>query len=86
MIAVTKDPLLDFVLFDTLIPTSEPDRFAMYWPQGQTETVVSLQPDGRLETRPAAAVGPWESGKKVGDKLVFVTDQAVKVFGLIEGL
>jgi hypothetical protein len=56
----------------------------MYWPAGQTVTVFSLQPDGSIETR--TAVGPWETGKKVGDKLVFVNGSAVKVFGLVEGV
>ena len=82
MIAVTKEPLLDFVV-DALVSTADPVRFALYWPVGQKVTVFSLQPDGTIETRPVTAIGPWETGKKVGDKLVFVTGEAVKVFALI---
>ena len=43
---------------------------AVMWPRG-SNTVLSVQPDGSLQTRPKANIGPWESGRLFGDKLVF---------------
>ena len=34
-------------------------------------TVVSVQPDGSVETRPVGTIGPWEICKLVGPFLVY---------------
>ena len=50
----------------TLIP--QPDgTFAV----AVTHGVLSVQPDGSLQTRPADQVGPWEKGTRDGSRLVF---------------
>ena len=84
-IAVSKEPLLTFVVHE-LLPGSEPGTLAMRWPEPDSPTVFSLQPDGSIQTRPEAEIGAWESGKRVGDKLIFRADQAVKVFAIVEGV
>jgi hypothetical protein len=38
------------------------------------ETVVSIQPDGREETRPTGSDGLYEQGILVDDKLVYTYD------------
>lgn len=40
------------------------------WPRG-SDTVLSMQPDGTLQTRPSDAVGAWETARIVSDGLVF---------------
>jgi len=37
--------------------------------------VLSVQPDGTFATRPTGTAGPWESGVRTGNTLVF-TDGA----------
>lgn len=86
MIAVSKDPLIEFVAHEQLLPGCEAETFALRWPNPNSDTVLSLQPDGTLETRPATAIGPWESAKKKDGKLVFRSEGAVKVFSLIEDI
>ena len=33
--------------------------------------VLSIQPDGSMQTRPLTAIGPWETARKDGNKLVY---------------
>jgi len=42
--------------------------------------VLSVQPDGTLDWRPAGTKGPWETCRRVGNKLVF-TDSAYPLGG-----
>lgn len=84
MIALTD--LGESKVYDDLLPGSEPGTFALIYPTAGGNTVFSLQPDGSIQTRPKAQIGPWESGTKKGDKLVFRTEGAVKIFGLTEGV
>jgi hypothetical protein len=84
MIAFATQPILAFETGD-LIPGQAPGTVAVIWPAG-SDTVLSVQPDGRYETRPRTAIGPWESAKKVGNKLVFQPGGKVYVVPLIEGL
>ena len=56
-----------------LIPhPSFPDQYAVRYPSGAADTVLSVQPvDGSLEIRPATAIGPWETCRIEGNRLVF---------------
>lgn len=46
-------------------------------------TVVSVQPDGRIETRPAGTAGAYERATLVGQMLFFCPDAASgKVFAI----
>lgn len=40
-------------------------------PISQEEGILSIQPDGSFGWRQAGTDGPWEHGKKEGNKLVF---------------
>lgn len=55
-----------------LVPIPEkPGLFAARYPPG-TDTVMSVQPDGRIETRPITAIGAWETIRDDGNKAVFI--------------
>ena len=46
-------------------------KYAVRWPRN-SDTVLSIQPDGTWETRPETGIGAWESGTLIdGKKLVF---------------
>lgn len=53
-----------------LIPLGN-GKFACRYPPGASDTVMSVQPDGRIETRPANAVGAWETVTDDGTRAVF---------------
>lgn len=84
MIASASTPILAFEAGD-LISGNEAGTFAVRWPP-ESDTVLSVQPDGRYETRPLTSIGPWESAKKIGDKLVFRVEGRVYVIPIVEGL
>jgi hypothetical protein len=46
------------------------DRVTVAYPAGAT-TVLSVQPDGTMETRPAGSAGPYETALLAGDRLVY---------------
>ena len=82
MIAYATQPILAFKTGD-LISGSLPDTFAVLL---DDDNVLSVQPDGSYQTRPRATLGAWESARKVGDKLVYLSDGQVHVVPIIEGL
>ncbi len=55
-----------------LIPTADPNKFTTNYPDG-ADTVMSVQPDGAIETRPAGTAGPYEVAvlTVAGDALMF---------------
>jgi hypothetical protein len=46
--------------------------------------VVSVQPDGRIETRPAGTEGAWERGTVAGDKIIYNSNGNIYVFAFFE--
>ena len=61
--AITRDRLI-----------AQPDgSFTVHY--GSGDNVLSVQPDGSFQSRPIGTNGPWESGRKQGNKLIF-TDPA----------
>jgi hypothetical protein len=46
--------------------------------------VVSIQPDGRTETRPEGTEGPWERGTLAGDKVIYNSAGNIYVFAFFE--
>ena len=72
-------------VYDELIANAD-GTFALIYPTPGGQTVFSLQPDGSIQTRPKTTIGPWESGYKKDGKLVFRTEGAAKVYGLVEGV
>lgn len=46
------------------------DRVTVAYPAGAS-TVLSVQPDGSMETRPAGSAGPYETAILAGDRLVY---------------
>lgn len=84
MIAFATAPILVWERGD-LLPGNEAGTVAVRWPK-DSDTVLSVQPDGSYQTRPDTAIGAWESAKKVGDKLVYRIVDKVYVIPLIEGL
>ena len=58
---------------------------AIIWPHG-SETVLSVQPDGRHETRPKTKVGAWETGKPVKGGVAYQVGDYVWVVPIVEGL
>lgn len=55
-------------------------HYAVTYPPG-SNTILSIQPDGSSETRPIDAIGPWETCRIEGNRLVF-PDVAGKRFAL----
>lgn len=47
------------------------DHYIVRYPSTSSLTVLSVQPDGRIETRPINAIGPWETCRIEGNRLVF---------------
>jgi hypothetical protein len=45
------------------------------WPVGET-TVLSIQPDGQIDTRPEGTCGPYEVALLAGDRLVYAPQGA----------
>jgi hypothetical protein len=52
----------------------------------QPGDVLSVQPDGGLETRPATAIGPWETFTIEGPYFVYRTNGSKTVLILPPGL
>jgi len=52
-----------------LIPSSVAGRFTVAQPNGR---VISIQPDGSEEDRPAGTDGPFEQAKVDGSRLLYV--------------
>jgi hypothetical protein len=46
------------------------ERVTVAYPAGAS-TVLSVQPDGSMETRPAGSAGPYETALLAGDRLVY---------------
>lgn len=57
------------------------NHYAVRYPSGSTKTILSIQPDGSAETRPIDAIGPWETCRIEGNRLVF-PDVAGKKYAL----
>jgi hypothetical protein len=58
----------------------EGDLVTVTYPVG-ADTVMSVQPDGTIETRPAGSRGPYENGLRRPDRIVFAPlGRAGKVF------
>lgn len=48
------------------------DKVTVTYPPGNEEgTVMSIQPDGSIETRPRGTAGPYECGLLLSDRVVF---------------
>jgi len=62
------------------------DRFVTYYPKGQTDTVLSIQPDGSRETRPLAEAGAWETWypSKDGNRAIFAETAEVYAVPLVD--
>jgi len=62
--------------------SGRPGAFHTYYPKGQTATILSVQPDGRKETRPLASAGAWETWvpSKDGNRAIF--DQTAESYAL----
>jgi len=68
------------------IPT-QPGQFSTYYPKGQTDTILSIQPDGVLDTRPAAnAGGAWETWTPSadGNRAVFLYTSECRAIPLVD--
>ena len=62
-------------------------NFSTYYPKGQTETILSISPEGTLDTRPAtAAGGAWETWRpsKDGNRAIFYATVEVYAFPLVD--
>lgn len=46
------------------------NTYTAKWPSN-ADTVLSIQPNGDWEVRPAGTAGAWERAELVGDKLVY---------------
>jgi hypothetical protein len=79
MIAFASQPILNFSQTGDLIALGN-DYYAV---RVSPTEVLSVQPDGRYETRPQTAIGPWETAKLNGDKLVFNSDGHVYVIPMV---
>ena len=49
-------------------------------------TVVSVQPDGSVQSRPAGTAGPYETATVVGDKLVYHSGGHIYAFALLSSI
>jgi hypothetical protein len=62
-------------------------HFNTYHPKDQTETIVSINPDGKIETRPvSAAGGAWESWQPSPDgmrAIFYDLDGVVRAYPLV---
>lgn len=45
--------------------------------------VLSVQPDGSYQTRPAGTAGPYELAQQAGDKLIYSPDDHVFVIATV---
>jgi hypothetical protein len=80
MIAFAKTPILAFQVGDLIKLQEGTVAVAPLLPNAlrrddgspsRAGDVLSVQPDGKYQTRPATLIGPWETARVVGDKLVF---------------
>ena len=62
--------------------TGRPGAFHTYYPKGQTETILSIQPDGRKETRPVTAAGAWETWVPSPDGNRAIFDQTAESYAI----
>ena len=46
-------------------------------------TIVSVQPDGSIQSRPAGTAGPYETAKIDGNKLVYHSGGHIYAFALL---
>lgn len=75
MIAIGSASIVTMVLAEKLNP--QPDgSVTVTFPRGAS-TVLSVQPDGRFETRPAGTSGPFERAILTPQGLVFSPTSAV---------
>ena len=56
--------------------------FYTYYPKGQTETILSIQPDGSREPRPVSAAGAWEKWYPSADGNRAIFPEAGEVYAL----
>ncbi len=68
MIALSESPILAFQLAN--LNDYGNHRVTATYPPG-ADTVLSVQPDGRYETRPHGTAGPYELAQQSGDRLVY---------------
>lgn len=54
--------------------------FATYYPKGQTETILSIQSDGKKETRLKAQAGAWETWRPSADDMRAVFYETAEVY------
>ena len=81
-ILFTETPILGPWLEGSLIPGQNPGSVALLWPH--PETVLSVQPDGTYQTRSRDAIGAWESARRVGDKLVYLSGGKFFIIPIVE--
>jgi hypothetical protein len=65
MIAFPNEPIRAFNTGDLF---KDGDDDVIGWGDGK---VLSVQPDGRFETRPRNAIGAWERGRRQGNVVVY---------------
>jgi hypothetical protein len=86
MVGMTREPLAELVVGGDLIPS--PFAAGEFAAPANDREVWCITPEGKRETRPKDAIGPWETFKKVGDRAVYYhyDNGKAHVFGLLEGL
>lgn len=88
-IAIANKPILAFTATD-LIPAPTQGYFAIIWPAGSTDTVLSINSHGEYETRPitkpdgSSGIGTNETFRIDGDKLIGVIPEGIFVIPFVE--
>ena len=67
MIAIGSTPLFTIIIADRLDDVGNGEVLAVKL----DGTVLSVQPDGTIETRPAGAKGPYERATVIGNMVVY---------------
>lgn len=59
-----------------------PGAFHTYYPKGQTDTILSIQEDGKKDTRLVSEAGAWETWvpSKDGNRAIF--DQTAEFYAI----
>ena len=70
MLAIANQPLLTYTVLARLDPVPGGRVIAVY----QDQTVLSVQPDGSFQRRPAGTDGPWEQATQTPTGLVYQFD------------